>query len=135
MNWYDWTYDHLDELIKSGSKESKALVALFLLDGEFGNGGLIQYIMNSSGDSWAALADAFELGDCKQGVDWMESVESILGGVVLLRDRDARIDAISITLQFQKGEDPFDKPDAVLRDKLISEFQRVGEKLVALCIR
>lgn len=131
-HWYDWTYDHLEELTQCDSKEAEALVAVYSLDAEFNNGGLIQYLMNESGDTWESLRHAFALGDCHQGFAWMKSVEAIFGGEVP-RQRDARLDAISSMSGYARGEDPFEEPDSVLRGGLNDKVQDIGAKLVGLC--
>jgi hypothetical protein len=128
-NWYDYAFDHLEELGESGTREGKALVALFSLDGEFNNGGLIQYLMNESGDTWPQLKDAFELGHCVRGTDWMKRVEEAFGGWVP-HDRDSRIEMISGMPAYQRGEDPFQELDTVLTESLMHEVQEIGEKLV-----
>ncbi|MBI5279215.1 MAG: DUF4375 domain-containing protein [Burkholderiales bacterium] len=112
--------------------EAKALVALFSLDSEFNNGGLIQYLMNESADSWQQVREAIEVGELSSGLAWMKSVEQVLGGAVS-PDRDTRLDVISSMDAYKEGLDPFDGPDAALREGLLDDLQQVGEMLAALC--
>jgi hypothetical protein len=128
--WLEFVDKHLGALNRSATDASRALVALFVLDLEFDNGGLSQYLTNSSGDTWADLRVAFELGRSEPGLRWMRDVERVYGGSIPT-DRNARNDRIVTLPGWSEGDDPFDGPAQMLRGELAPEVQRIGEQLVA----
>lgn len=128
-DWIDYVVDNIDGLLRSRDNEARALTALYDLVVEFDNGGLSQYLMNSSGDTWPDLRLAFELVGFKEGLQWMSEIEEIYGGP-LPTDRDRRLDRIPELPGWDRGDDPFEEPGETLRHRLMPIIHRIAENLV-----
>lgn len=129
VDWFEYVADHLTELNLSTAPLSRALVAMFVLEAEFDNGGLSQYLMNDSGNTWLDLRMAFESNGFEAGLQWMGEVERIYGGTLPV-DRDTRLDRIPALAGWVDGEDPFESPGKELRDSLMPRIHQIAEKLV-----
>jgi hypothetical protein len=128
VNWHASVYRDLERLSSIDSPESRSLIAVYALDSEFHNGGLIQYLMNNAADTWCDLREAFRIFDCASGIAWMNDVERRYGGPLPI-DRDARMLAISEMPGYLQDKDPFEEEHLALESGLIGEVQRIGSEL------
>ncbi len=126
-SWVQFVSENLETLISRNTRQSRSLVATFELVVEYDNGGLVQYLMNNSGDHIDDLEIAFEDAAFKEGVAWIKSVADYYGGPVP-KVRDARIDHISNMPGFDDGDDPFELADAALAE-IVPDIERLGMRL------
>lgn len=114
--WEELTFDGL-------SRPEQEAIALFWLEGEVMNGGLIQFFVNSSGDlSEYVLSGLSRLG-CTTSLRQFECALQKLNLGEQIASREARIDALSSSLEAEI--DPFDAETTVLQ-ALPEDFFRLA---------
>lgn len=124
---WDDVLDHIEAIHERPSEVGNEIIALAELCMEYENGGITQYLLNSSADSFANVKKAFLRAEFLMGLDWIASVEKAYGST-LSPDRDSRIEAISVMPGFDDGIDPFDAQ----HEAFTKLFPRVQQIAIAL---
>ncbi len=103
-----------EKLEKTGpsslSPPERFYIAIIRLDGEINNGGLSQYFLNNSGDSWRDALTGLDAIGAKERAAVLRDAIRIFGKTPPSEDCDTRREHLSLLIQ--ENEDAFDKCDS-----------------------
>jgi hypothetical protein len=108
MKWRSIVSSRIDELERhSNESPYRELLSLAWLIGEVENGGLIQYLDNSTGDQFYTARDAaLEVG-CAEVSTIMDEIAMLFPSGVVPLDRAARMGTTESLTDCAGGNDPF----------------------------
>lgn len=111
------------------SQPEKETVALFWLEGEVMNGGLIQFFANSSGDLSEYVSSGLSRLGCPTTLALFTTALAKLDLGQALESRDARIEALQPF--FESATDPFEQETSALQSLPEDFFRKALDDLAA----
>lgn len=130
--WVNYVSENLDVICQSKSHIHQEIMAIYDLISDVDNGGVIQYLMNDSSDSFQVIKEIFLNNDYKNGVEFSESIERKFSGNVP-KNRDDRIDVIERMENYESGSDPFEN-EQILYGRIVNWLDEYADNLVVKII-
>ena len=117
------------------SLSEQMFVAIWILEAEINNGGLSQWMFNSSGDHGSLTVAALREVGAVQAANICERFFSMLPGGAPLVDRNARQAQLEAAIVAAGGEDAFDRTCRVFEEEFYALEERLRDQLLAFSQR
>jgi hypothetical protein len=117
-SWFKFVSVHFDNIAANRHKAPfHLLYQMFLFVAETENGGVLQYLTNSSGDEFEKLGLSADEVDLPFFEDWMNRIRAVFPDKDISPDREQRVTSLIAITGDPISFDPFDSVTADIDEK------------------